>query len=60
MSDIEGSDADVLEQRLPVVGDDRETAVAAVHDISGDLPLEANEADVLEQAEELPPDEDFL
>lgn len=57
MSDIDRPEADALEQRQPADADaEPADAIAAV---AASRPLEANEADVLEQAEELPEDDDF-
>ena len=56
MSDIERPEPDALEQEQPASGDEAVDPIAVV---SANRPLEANEADVLEQAEELPVDDDF-
>ncbi len=46
---------DRLEQLTPVVDDDREIAVIP----EGSLPMEADEADVVEQSRSVPLDEDY-
>ena len=55
---MEAPEPDVVEQQTPVAPDELEAgdpvARAARH-----RPLEANEADVLEQEEEVPIDDDF-
>jgi hypothetical protein len=57
MSDMEATDADVVEQHTPVAPDDEE--IDPVGRVAQHLPLEANEADVLEQEEEVPLDDEF-
>ena len=48
-------EADALEQSAPVVPDDEEVAAKA----RPKVPLEASEADVLEQAQEVPDEDDW-
>ena len=57
MSDFEAPDTDVAEQRTPA--DPSDDPVDPVVRVASGRPLEANEADVLEQEEEVPIDDDF-
>jgi hypothetical protein len=57
MSDMDAPEADVVEQHTPVSPDADQTD--PVVRVSEHRPLEANEADVLEQEEEVPIDDDF-
>jgi hypothetical protein len=56
MSDSDAPEADVVEQHTPVTPDPEETD--PVVRVAEHRPLEANEADVLEQEEEVPIDDD--
>ena len=58
MSDMEAPEPDVVEQHTPVVPDEEEAPDPVVR-VAQRRPLEANEADVLEQEEEVPIDDDF-
>jgi hypothetical protein len=57
MSDADAPQPDVVEQHTPVSPDSDPTD--PVVRVSQHRPLEANEADVLEQEEEVPIDDDF-
>jgi len=58
MSDMEAPEPDVVEQHTPVEPDEAD-APDPVVSVARHRPLEANEADVLEQEEEVPIDDDF-
>ena len=55
---MEAPEPDVVEQQTPVAPDEAE-APDPVGRVAERRPLEANEADVLEQEEEVPIDDDF-
>ena len=57
MSDMEAPEPDVVEQQTPVAPDEDEGD--PVVRVAQRRPLEANEADVLEQEEEVPLDDEF-
>ena len=57
MSDMEAPEPDVAEQQTPASPADEETD--PVSRVAEHRPLEANEADVLEQEEEVPIDDEF-
>ena len=57
MSDMEAPEPDVVEQQTPVEPD--EDGSDPVVRVAERRPLEANEADVLEQEEEVPLDDEF-
>ena len=57
MSDFEAPEPDVVEQRAPA--DPADDVIDPVVRVASHRPLEANEADVLEQEEEVPIEDDF-